>query len=877
MQKEEFLEVGREKLRTLRFTEALRAYEAAIDLDASSADAWYGKGTALKGLGRYTEAIEAFERAESPGPRSWGARARFEIANCRVHLGALAQALADFAFALDGDPGLERVWHNRACVLLDLGRHEEAAQDFARAAALDPEDVRIALLQGHCLTQLGREADAKTCFARAEATHSLSDIARVWAEIGSDMLTNGKLGAAIDAYDRAAHMSPRWGIPWLGRGNALLKIGRNNDALAAFDRAIASNDEATLLGWVGKSELFAVQGRPGAARDAYARIVTVQPRSWGDHRAQGRAHRKLGQFDAALASLAKAHALERSDPAVLMEQAGCLEEWGRDAEATAVLEEAVVRFPTFAEGWRRLAHRMLAARDHARAVACAEKAVSLGDMSGQLRRTLGAALFELGQFDAAETCMEAITAEKPRSAEAWFGLALCRLRLAKRAEGLRALDRALALDPNMTDALQAKRQVLQEMGRMAEAESAAALALAHDSFTAEPQRTQEGLYRLQQALSLDPNNLLAGRTLGEVLLQADQFLEQAEERLARWTAAWPDDADAWGNRAMLLSKLGRSADATACYAQAVAADPRSARALRNASGDAFANERYEEALAFAERSLQIEGESSDAWFGVGSCCARLGRLPEAVKAFKQAVAIDPKDIRAWKDLTSCLLSLARNGEATQAWKRVLELDPSVDPAAGLFGSDSVPIPVPGTSGIYVLDKGSMAAEEERRGIALLARHDHRGAAEAFDAALRIDPEAAEVWVERGICAEVLEGSERAIDCFDRALKIDPELVRALYSKAVSLGRLNRHHEAIHINERVLAIHDTKGLSPDWDFVSACNNMGLSLLLVGELERALDCFDKVLTIERTTPGVWQEEARRAAEGKRRVNALAWPSG
>ena len=139
------------------------------------------------------------------------------------------------------------------------------------------------------------------------------------------------------------------------------------------------------------------------------------------------------------------------------------------------------------------------------------------------------------------------------------------------------------------------------------------------------------------------------------------------------------------------------------------------------------------------------------------------------------------------------------------------------------------------------------------GLRLAARPLHRRAAEWYErqgtgaepppelaALLALHWERAEewtradLWADRGVCAEVVEGSERAIESFDRALALDPEAVTAWYNRGVSLLYLDRHEEALAALDEVVALHRARELAPDADLVHAHHNMALCLLQLGRL-------------------------------------------
>jgi tetratricopeptide (TPR) repeat protein len=347
--------------------------------------------------------------------------------------------------------------------------------------------------------------------------------------------------------------------------------------------------------------------------------------------------------------------------------------------------------------------------------------------------------------------------------------------------------------------------------------------------------------------------------------------KEAASLLDRMLKLRPGDAEAWSTRGALLSGLGRSDEAAACYQRAVEANPRSAVALRNAAINTLDREQPADALALLDRALDIDYDNSNAWYCKGVCLARLGRVPEAVEAFRRAVAINPEDLAAWKDLGRCLTWLTRYKEASEAWAHADLLEPGADDEGRRITRKLGGTIMPG----LILTNDALASSslpQAAQAYAFFQHGDFAGAAAQFDAALALDPTKVDMWVDRGICAEELEGPAKAIEFFDRGLDLDPESIGAWYNRGVSLMRLNRHHDAIAAFEKTLTLHRAKALPPDTDLMHAHHNLGSALVALGRSEDALDNFDEVVRIARADPESWSKESRRAEEQRRRIFEL-----
>ena len=87
--------------------------------------------------------------------------------------------------------------------------------------------------------------------------------------------------------------------------------------------------------------------------------------------------------------------------------------------------------------------------------------------------------------------------------------------------------------------------------------------------------------------------------------------------------------------------------------------------------------RYVEALAAAERAIQLDESSAEAWYVKGTCQAMLAQYEQALKAFEQALALalDDRFVPAWDGKAWVLGILGDKVGALAAIDRALELDP----------------------------------------------------------------------------------------------------------------------------------------------------------------------------------------------------------
>lgn len=88
----------------------------------------------------------------------------------------------------------------------------------------------------------------------------------------------GRLESAIEAYRGASRIAPDRPLPYVGLGGVLARLGRTEDALAAYDAAIdrSSDDEGALR---GRADTLAATGRAADAAATLDRLAGVLERA----------------------------------------------------------------------------------------------------------------------------------------------------------------------------------------------------------------------------------------------------------------------------------------------------------------------------------------------------------------------------------------------------------------------------------------------------------------------------------------------------------------------------------------------------------------------------------------------------------------------
>ncbi|MCD4816210.1 MAG: tetratricopeptide repeat protein, partial [Methanosarcinales archaeon] len=122
--------------------------------------------------------------------------------------------------------------------------------------------------------------------------------------------------------------------------------------------------------------------------------------------------------------------------------------------------------------------------------------------------------------------------------------------------------------------------------------------------------------------------------------------------------------------------------------------------------------------------------------------------------------------------------------------------------------------------------------------------------ETYNKVIKINPQYAEAWNNKGVALGNLGRFEEALIAYDKAIEINPQHAGAWYNKGTVLGNLGRFEEA--------SIAFDKAIEINPQYAEAWYNKGIVLCNLGRFEEALIANDKVIEINPQHAYAWDNK-------------------
>jgi tetratricopeptide (TPR) repeat protein len=700
------------------------------------------------------------------------------------------------------------------------------------------------------------------------ATGMLPQNAAAWHSYGLALYSSDRYEDALAAYDQALALDPD-PATYTNRAAALLALGRPEDALAAANQAIALDLHLAAAHLNRGNSLFRL-GRFEDALAAFDQALALDPGNASAHSNRGGTLYNLKRFEDALIAFDQELALRPRDAEAHKNRGFALFQLGRADDALAAFDQAIALNPgnAHAHRGRGLALRALGRPEDA--VAAYDQALTLDPRNADALTNRGTALQALGRPDDALAAYDQALTLDPRNADALTNRGTALGALGRPDDALAAFDQVLALNPGNADAHNGRGMALRDQGRPEDALAAFDRALALNPGNADVHknrgqalfylgRPEDAVAAFDQAIALNPLDAGAHVSRGLVLL----MLGRPEDAVAAFDQAIAlnrGNADVHHSRGMALQALGRPQDAVAAYDQALALDPRNADAHYSRGVVLGRLRRFDEAVAAFDQGLALDPGNADARVSRGLALLALGRSDDALAAFDQALALDPRNADALTNRGTALSALGRPEDALAAYDQAIALDPHNarthnGRGLALFALRRFDDALAAYDEALVLNPGDADARLWR-GRALLALGRSDDALAASDWILSRDSGKATAYMLRGAALRDQGRFDDALTACDQALALDPGEAGAHVLRGYILLYLERFEDALAANHRALALNP--------GHAGAHENQGIVLTAIGDLDQALAEFDAA---DRLAP-------ERVGEGRTWAGAILW---
>jgi tetratricopeptide (TPR) repeat protein len=271
---------------------------------------------------------------------------------------------------------------------------------------------------------------------------------------------------------------------------------------------------------------------------------------------------------------------------------------------------------------------------------------------------------------------------------------------------------------------------------------------------------------------------------------------------------------AYNNLGREQEKEGKPDEAIAYYNKSLEINPENSEPRINL-GILFAKSgRTDEALSYFQKALEINPRDGNAYNGIGNVFYRTGKTDDAIDNFRKALEIDPNYSEAHYNLGNVLSQIGKADEALTHYKKAIELDPNYCKAHNNMGNTLLQINQPDEA-IYQYKKAidcdpNFSEAQYNLGYVFLQDGRSNEAIAFFKKALEINPNYTDAHNNLGNALFQIGNIDEAIFHFQKALESDSNNIITLHNLAFAFAQKGLIIDAIPILKRAIDVAKSKG-------------------------------------------------------------------
>jgi putative PEP-CTERM system TPR-repeat lipoprotein len=541
----------------------------------------------------------------------------------------------------------------RGDALLATGKADEAKQSYDQALALNPNSGDALLgLARHAMATNDRDAAERYA---ADAVSKDGKNPEVWMFRGAMQRFAGKPDEALAAYDKALALEPQHRTAHIEKAYIEISRGKFPEAKTEIDAADKSAPGSLLVTYTRGLYEFS-QGKFAAAEEAVQKVLKNAP----EHM-----------------------------PSVLL--AGASEmNLGATQQAEQHLRKYLESNPNDVYARKLLAQTLLKSAQPADAVAALAPVLKDSSQDPQLLALAGESYMQVRDFDKASVYLEKAAALAPKAAALHTSLGLSRLGQGDQAKGLSELELATTLDPKSAQATMALVQTEMNLKHYDKALVAAQALEKQQPDNPQVYNLKGAVYLVkgdkanaraafEKAVALQPTFFPAISNLSRLDLQ-DNKPEAAKQRFEKLLEK---DKNNYGAMAALgeLALIQKHPDeATSWFEKGSNANPEAVLPAVKLGNHYLHTNQAPKALTLARKFMVANPTNPDLLELQGQAQVATKDPSAALETYSKLVNVLPKSAAAQLRLAGVHMLLKNDAAAADDLKRAVELQPEFLPA-----------------------------------------------------------------------------------------------------------------------------------------------------------------------------------------------------
>lgn len=878
-----------------KYSESLHYFDYSLEFDSNISEAWLNKGFIFAELNQYNKAIEAFEKAIDINP---------DFAEAFYNKGVLyaflkkSGSLKLLNKATEINKNFEKAWYIKGKIFLKYDRFSEALMAFNKAIEIEPKCAETWYNKGVTLLCLNRHEEALKTFSKAlninpyvyinfNQNAPFFKIAEKEKKLVTDIKDKSKLRKELDKFLNFLSFSTSECIKVKApKYNILNQVNRHKEELATYNRSVNFDDPDLPVSWYKKGNCLALLGRKEEALKAYDKALELDSENFYSLYQKGKMLSDLDIKNIACDTFNKVLSMSSDSTELWIIKGNIFYHLQRYEEAIEAFDHALNKDPSMVEAYHNKGASFYHLKCYEEAINCFDEAISRDCYIAQAYQNKGSALYRLGKYEDCIKAFDEALARDPNMAKAYHnkGIVLCHL--GKYLESIESLDNALKSNPLMAEPYHNKGIVY-------------SLLRCHE----------KSIESFNVALELNLNtpelwsdigiaNLLSGfqNHLQGKFKECVNSFNQAVDSLTKATEIKPDFLEAWSNLAIAYDNIYDDFESLQAFDKAIEINSNSKTILYNLgiyhydkASKAFDDEltselefnnaiwafdkaisinphflealykkgrllyefkQVSEALEIFEKILEINPEFAKAWYGKATiyldCFLEIGEVlnkeEKHIQIFNELVKIIPCDYVPWKENILLQYGYYIRSKYENALKKANEIDPHVETEWIIDWTLN-------TSNYCILNTFDKSMDIDDNSVSILAQtynschtenlfscsfEQREGDLNDCDEKLNGDPDDVHSWCNKGLILLELGRLDEALKSFETALILNSKSIEGLYGQASVFFKLRKYEKALKSLDKILETHSEVHLI--W------YKKGCILYHISKYENALEAFD-----------------------------------